>query len=104
MDKSDLAIVASTDRVASPGGGNGGGSLSDWVAILETELKHLATRAWILGCLLFVIVSVVSTAGAGVWYLSRRLAAIETKLIAVEASFDSYKESHNREHDREDSQ
>ncbi|MCY4053931.1 MAG: hypothetical protein OXE98_08640 [Hyphomicrobiales bacterium] len=102
MNNSDK-VVRPDNWGANPshGGGSGGshGDLPERVAKLEVELKHLATKAWILGSALFVVVSVVVTVGAGVWYLSGTLATMDTKLTAVEASFDSYKEFHNREHD-----
>ena len=102
MAKPKLTLAAPSSRGVNPSGsgGNGRGNLSERVAVLETELKHLVTKAWIL----LIAFGIVSSVGAGVWYLSGRLATIETRLIAVEASFDSYKESHDRKHDREDSQ
>ncbi|MCY4031010.1 MAG: hypothetical protein OXF05_02700 [Hyphomicrobiales bacterium] len=97
MDKPDPLIVPSDNQGANPsgGGGDGGGrhSLPERVAILETELKHLATKTWISLIALGIVLSVFG----GVWHLSEKITEVKT-------SFDSYKESHNREHDREDSQ
>ena len=103
MDNPNIKLAASSNREVGPdynGGGRARDGLSGRVASLEAKLERLATKDWILTGLIIVIFSVVSTVGAGVWYLSGRLTTIETRIIGFEASFDSYKEFHNREHDR----
>lgn len=65
MNNPDIKLA--TSRGVSPdyGSGNGSGrdNLLERVASLEMEIKHLATKTWILACVLFVTFSVVSTLG-----------------------------------------
>lgn len=74
----------------SLGGGNGGGrdDLPERVAVLEAELKHLATKNWTLLLAFGIVASVIF----GVWHLSGTLATIESRLTAVERNLDLHRE------------